>query len=472
VAALVKSTDREILVEGPAGTGKSHGILAYIHSLAWRYPKSRHLICRATRVSMTESILKTWEEQILGDSHPAYTGTAGRANRHSYDFPNDSTVVVGGLDNPEKLFSTEWDTVYVAEAIETSEDDWEKLGRAMRNNRMPYQQRVADTNPGPPNHWLNKRPKPIPELLRLVGTKAEYNQLQAYNREPSSGRMRRLVSKHQDNPAYWDINAWRWSPFGEQYVIGELSNMTGHRRARLFEGRWVAAEGTVFGMEFLEGRNIMDDFDPPGEWPLWVCSDPGFDHAFAVTFNTVSPNGTRYTVDEIYTRQQGVDEIAELIKAKLAGRVATKYYLDPRHGFMRTAQSPTTIAEQFQKAGIRCEPWPAVSGSALDASVNAHRKSLRAGTFKVCRRCVNTISEHQSWSYKRTSSGDLPVGDDSYEDKDNHTLDTLMGWERTNPQHIPQVLQLYQSPLGIHSGVRRDPVREMLELMREAGMTP
>ncbi len=49
--------DPRILVEGPAGTGKTRNELERINALCWKYPKSRHLICRKTRASMSESVL-------------------------------------------------------------------------------------------------------------------------------------------------------------------------------------------------------------------------------------------------------------------------------------------------------------------------------------------------------------------------------------------------------------------------------
>jgi hypothetical protein len=47
------------------------------------------------------------------------------------------------------------------------------------------------------------------------------------------------------------------------------------------------------------------------------------------------------------------------------------------------------------------------------------------GTIKFFSTCVNTIREHQSWSFKRTATGELPAGDDAYEDADNHTCDVV-----------------------------------------------
>ena len=215
-------------------------------------------------------------EKMLGPGHPAVSGNASRENRKSYLYPNGSEIVVGGLDDPDRLYSTEWDTVYVAEATEVTFDTWDKFARAMRHDHMPYHQRMCCCNPGAPGHWLNQRADKCSDRLRDVRTREDYD-LQAFNRQPLAGSMRRLVSAHQDNPAYWDCERWDWTPLGKGYVLGELANLSGRRRARLFDGRWKGAEGTVYP-EFDEDRHVLPPFRVPPHWPTYVGYDPGYDH--------------------------------------------------------------------------------------------------------------------------------------------------------------------------------------------------
>ena len=208
VAELWDSFDREVLVQGPAGTGKSTGILFRIFELCETVDNIRVLIARETRASMTESVLVTWETKVLPPGHPALVNGPTRAHRQSYVFPNGSTVVVCGLDKPERTYSSEYDIIYIAEATEVTEDAYEQLHRALRNNRLSWQQIVCDCNPSHPRHWLNQR--------------------------CIAGKMRRIVSRHEDNPA-----------ITKEY-LATLSALTGVRRTRLFLGQWASAEGIVF----------------------------------------------------------------------------------------------------------------------------------------------------------------------------------------------------------------------------------
>src|SRR5690348_14956184 len=97
-AALKLWTDRrpEVLVSGPAGTGKSRACLEKIHACCLRWPGCRWLIVRKTRESLTESALVTFEEKVLPESSPIKAGPQRRL-RQAYRYANGSEVVVGGL---------------------------------------------------------------------------------------------------------------------------------------------------------------------------------------------------------------------------------------------------------------------------------------------------------------------------------------------------------------------------------------
>lgn len=401
--ALLDCEAPEVLIEGPAGTGKSRAVLEKLNYLCETHPGIRVLIARATRTSLTESVLVTLETKVLWQGHPAITGDASRANRHSYDYPNGSTIVCGGLDHPERLFSTEWDLVYVPEATETTEDAWEKFARAMRNHKLHYQQRIADCNPGAPGHWLNQRAK--------------------------RGQMVRLKSLHEDNPSCTPT------------YLQELSNLTGHRRARLFEGRWVSAEGGVFP-EFDEAVHVQPHFDVPSDWPVYLGLDPGYDHPCAILWFCVAPNNHLYIIDELYRGGLGIPEHAADIKARNPGRNMRAYYADPQHAFSQTAQSPKTIADQLRECGLTFQPWPRSTDVA--AMVEAVRRRLQAKTLHVFSTCTNTISEFQSWAYKRTANGQQPAGDDQFEDRNNHAMDVVKGIIATNPTFARSAAKVFR----------------------------
>lgn len=278
------SRDREVITDGPAGTGKSRMWLERGYQIAMKYPGSRGLILRKTRASLTDSALVTFEQKVLPPGLPWVTNQQ-REQRHSYNLPNGSEIVVGGLDKPEKLFSTEYDWIYVQEATECSEDDWESLLRALRNNVVPYQQIVGDCNPGAPSHWIKRR--------------------------AATGALKLIQSRHEDNPEYWDEQRSEWTERGKQY-LSVLDGLTGVRLKRLRHGLWVAAENVIYD-DWDPAIHLMDRFTIPAEWTRYRTVDFGFVNNFVCQWWAEDHEGRLYLYREYVSCQQEVKDHAHRI---------------------------------------------------------------------------------------------------------------------------------------------------------------
>src|SRR5690348_14224360 len=113
-----KTVPPEILLSGPAGTGKSRVALALINAGNMDYPRARCLMLRETRRSLSESGMVTLERKVL---HPAQN-VYFHSSKQQYQDPNGSILAVGGMDRASKLMSSEWDIIYFMEAIETIEE--------------------------------------------------------------------------------------------------------------------------------------------------------------------------------------------------------------------------------------------------------------------------------------------------------------------------------------------------------------
>ena len=264
--------DDEILFEGPAGTGKTRAVLEKVALIAYKYPKCRILLSRKTRASMTESVLVTLEEKVLPDFSPIKSGPS-REHRKLYKFPNGSMIVVCGMDNPDRIMSTEYDVICTFESHELTEDDFEKLTSRLRNSMMPYQQIIADTNPAGPRHWLNLR--------------------------ANKGAMTRVYSRHTDNPTVT-----------EKY-LERLRALTGARRARLYEGRWASQEGLVY--EFDPVHHFADRFPISRFWRRIRVIDFGYTNPFVCQWWAISPDERAYLYREIYFTKRLVSEHAKQI---------------------------------------------------------------------------------------------------------------------------------------------------------------
>ena len=158
--------EQEVIVEGPAETGKTLAACWRVHLSCLKYPGAQWAIVRKVQASIYGSVLQTFERVIKGAPVEAYGGNKPEA----YIYANGSKVWVGGMDNPDKVLSSERDGIYVNQAEQLALNDWETLGtRATgRGAVMPYTILMGDCNPGGSRHWIRERAKS--GQLRLVRT--------------------------------------------------------------------------------------------------------------------------------------------------------------------------------------------------------------------------------------------------------------------------------------------------------------
>lgn len=323
--ALFYCKKPEVLLDGPSGTGKSRALLEKVHLCLLKYAGARALIVRKSRKSMTDSVLVTFEEKVLpvGDR---IKGGASRPMRQAYRYPNGSELVVGGMDSSDKIMSTEYDLIAVFESTELVEDDWEKLTTRLRNGVMPYQQIIGDCNPSGPTHWLNQR--------------------------CLTGQTFRILSRHEDNPTVT-----------EDY-LAKLRNLTGARRARLYEGKWAAQEGLVYD-EFDAAIHVVDAM--PAGWEAWrkVRSvDFGFTNPFVCQWWAIDPDGRMYLYRDLYFTRRLVEDHARQIvalsngsrfEATVADHDAEDRATLERHG-VKTKPAYKSIVVGIQAVQARLRP--------------------------------------------------------------------------------------------------------------------
>jgi phage terminase large subunit len=277
----------EVLLSGPAGTGKSRAALEKVHGMMLANPGARGLIVRKTLVSLGSTGLVTWREKVAPESiaagHVRWFG-GSQQEAAAYRYSNGSTVVVGGLDKPQKVMSSEYDVIFVQEAIELTVDDWEALTTRLRNGRISFQQLLADCNPSAPTHWLNARCERGDAVM--------------------------LHSRHEDNPVLFTEDG-ELTPAGVDY-IGKLDRLTGVRYHRLRHGRWVAAEGLIYE-DWDPAVHLVDRFLIPDSWTRWWSVDFGYTNPFVLQCWAEDPDGRLFLYREIYYTRRLVEDHARTI---------------------------------------------------------------------------------------------------------------------------------------------------------------
>lgn len=278
--------DLEVLCESGAGTGKSYSLMQKANWVARKWPGSRQIFARQTRKSLTESVLVDWEEKVLWPGHPAMTGTAKRDHRDSYTYPNGSVIVLVGLENVDRILSAQYDRIYIFQAEETTLETWEKLISRLRWGRTDYHQIIADVNPASEFHWLNQR--------------------------ALAGKMTRICYRHEDNPLWYDHQREEWTPQGLNYVQNVLGSLTGARRERLLNHRWVSEEGLVWD-HWDNGIHLIDRKDLPDLQWYFGSFDKGLRAPGCLQVWGVDKEQRIYRVAEVYKTQQTMDWWAERV---------------------------------------------------------------------------------------------------------------------------------------------------------------
>lgn len=292
---LFNTRDSEVLLCGPAGTGKSRACLEKIDAMCWATEGCRALIVRKTAASLAASGLQTLTNFVINESLAAghirfYGGSASEPAQYRY--ANGSRVFISGMDKAEKVMSTEYDVIYVQEATELSEIDWQKLTTRLRHGRLSFQQIIADCNPSHPTHWLKRR--------------------------TDIGITRMLHSRHEDNPLYFD-EAGNYTSQGIAYIEGVLDKLTGVEYQRLRKGEWAAAEGMIY-TDWDSSAHVVKPFKIPHDWTRYWAVDFGYTNPFVLQFWAEDPDGILYLYREIYHTNRLVEDHARqalsLVKSK------------------------------------------------------------------------------------------------------------------------------------------------------------
>jgi phage terminase large subunit len=288
----------------------------------------RALIVRKTHKSLTATGLVTFREQVAAEAIKAkilhwYGGSGEKPAQYTYE--NGSVIIVGGLDQIDKIMSSEYDVIFAQEATDLTPEDWEKLTTRLRNGVVSFQQLIADCNPQQPQHWLKLR--------------------------CDDGKTKMLLGRHEDNPRLFDVvknevvNADGSVHIQEQHVMTEygrsylerLDNLSGVRKERLRYGRWAAAEGIIYGgwnpQVHISERKVL-----PREWPALWAIDFGFTNPFVWQMWRRDPDGRLWLEKEIYHTERIVEDhaknILEVVTTARSREAITKrgdQWWEPQH---------------------------------------------------------------------------------------------------------------------------------------------
>ncbi|MGH6979061.1 MAG: phage terminase large subunit, partial [Brevundimonas sp.] len=332
---VLKAREKVVLASGPAGTGKSLACLYKVHLTALLVPGSRQLILRQTHSSLTASTLNSFEGQVVKEAmakgEVKWFGGSGR-KPPAYEYKNGSAVLVGGLDQPGKLLSTEYDRIFIDEANQVTITAVEVLLTRLRGSAPTYKQLLLATNPDHPDH----------HLLKMT----------------EAGNARIIYSLHKDNPRYVNADG-SLTAEGADY-LGVLDKLTGVRRLRYRDGIWAAAEGMVFE-DWRDAANVVDELPDMSGWPLLLSVDFGFSNPFVCQWWRIDPDSRMWLTREIHKTQVLVEDHARHIKSIMEANpdeprpfaVVADHDAEDRATLTRHLGLPTVAAKKAVTRGLQ-----------------------------------------------------------------------------------------------------------------------
>lgn len=239
---------RYLVLMGGGGSGKSIFAGRKLLERAVTEPGHRFLVCRKVGRTIRDSCFR----QLCGQLADYYPDTGYRI-KHSdlrISFPNGSEILFSGLDDVEKLKSIYNITgIWIEEASELEEQDFNQLDIRLRGETDYYKQIIISFNPVSALHWLKKRFFDTPDE-RALTHRSTYRD----NRFLDSEAIRTLEGFRDTDPYYYAVYC-----LGEWGVTGKTIFQASRVQARLaqIERQGIRPDTGIFAFAY-DGLRIRD----------------------------------------------------------------------------------------------------------------------------------------------------------------------------------------------------------------------
>ncbi len=145
---------RYLVLKGGGGSGKSIFAGSKIIERCRREPGHRMLVCRKVARTLRESCF----QQLIGQCCDLDIKVKINRSDMGITFDNGSEILFAGLDDVEKLKSIYNITgIWIEEASELLEGDFNQLDIRLRGETKYYKQIIITFNPVSIQHWLKRR---------------------------------------------------------------------------------------------------------------------------------------------------------------------------------------------------------------------------------------------------------------------------------------------------------------------------
>ena len=247
---------RHLVLKGGGGSGKSIFAGRKILERCVSEPGHRFLVVRKVAKTLRESCFR----QLCVQARTFYASEIkhipqGKSGDMYLTFRNGSEIIFAGLDDVEKLKSIHGITgIWIEEASEIYEDDFDQLDIRLRDDCPYYKQIIVTFNPISINHWLKKR------FFDRKDTRVRIHE-STYkdNRFLKENERQTLEAFKETNPYYYTVYCLgMWGVIGKTYfdakkVQAQLAKQTKPEMVGKFEFYYNGIE--IKSVSFVEDEN-------------------------------------------------------------------------------------------------------------------------------------------------------------------------------------------------------------------------
>lgn len=364
---LIFDKSRFLLLVGGAGSGKSHFACQKILSrIVWAMQKGlRHkfLVLRKTQPDARRSVFALFNYYIskfgLTDLfHRNRTEMTYTLKEKPY-----SEIMFTGIDDPEKIKSIEGITgIWVEEATEINENDFNQLNLRLRGKVKTYFQLLLAFNPISKNNWIYKKFFENNEQDAKI-LKTNYKN----NRFLDEEYVKQLENLKETNKELWNI-----------YGKGEFTDLP----------------------DVIYNNYVVDSLGSQKVDNSYYGLDFGFNNPTALI--EVNESDRRYFAREVlYKTKITNNDLIDFLKTI------------PKKDIYADSAEPNRI-EEIKRAGFNIYP----SNKDIKAGIDF----CKSRQLKIDKNSVNLIKEIQGYCYKKNKDGELIDEPVKYAD---HLMDAM-----------------------------------------------
>lgn len=362
-----KTKNRYRILYGGAGSGKSHFVAQETILNMLNNKHMNYLVVRKVGKTLRNSVFRLLTDLINEYDLNGYFNI--NKTEMSISCLSGAKLITSGLDDVEKLKSiTGINRIWIEEASEITEKDFNQLDLRLRGVSSVNYQMTLTFNPISELHWLKKTFFDVGKPNSFV-LKTTYLDNKFLDKE-----YRRVLNHLQEE----DYQYYRIYALGEWGTLGNLIYTNWEKK-------------NLTKMQF---DNIFHGVD------FGFSNDP----TAYVKLHYDKKHKTIYILDELYQTDMFIDKLAAELKDKVNNYV------------MCDSSEPRSI-EDLRRHGINAR-----AAKKGPDSVEHGIKFIQRHKIIVDPSCINTIKELTSYKWKEDKNGNVlpkPV------DANNHILDAL-----------------------------------------------